>query len=255
MSMSDDPRLEELGALRARAYGPLADIHEDAAALARLRELEAGTSDEVGETSNAQTAHPLLESPVSGGSTSANPDHAWAKSGSGFSASSSPVVAVESPVWWRRRIPVLWTAAGVLAGVALGMGVMLLGQPAPTGRVAVLHGDPDAVWPNDMFGARPEDGQRYNEFHGLTVVTYEQSTGDGGSRSCLAVLTTPDGTGYAAGGCGAGPFPATVPLQVTSLFPQTTRDEFPEGTSLQFVQDGAQVRVYAASPITGRPTP
>lgn len=106
-----------------------------------------------------------------------------------------------------------------------------------------------------MFGASPEDGQRYNEFHGLTVVTYDQNTGDGASRPCLAVLTTPSGAGFAAGGCGAGPFPATVSLQITSLLPQALRDEFPEDTSLQFVHDDAGVQVYAAQPTTARPNP
>ncbi|MEV4688710.1 hypothetical protein [Microbacterium sp. LWH3-1.2] len=59
----------------------------------------------------------------------------------------------------------LWTAAGVLVGFVLGIGVMLL-QPAAPDQVAVLHADPDADWPNVMFGVGVEDGQRYNEFHG-----------------------------------------------------------------------------------------
>ena len=254
MSTPDDPRVEELRALRTRAYGPHADILEDAAALARLRELEAHATGAVADPSiQTPTAEPGVQPRTAGASPPADDRHASAASGS--DAPSGRATALESPAWWRRRISVLWTAAGVFVGLVLGAGLMLLVQPTPPQQVAALHADPDAEWPNQMFGARPEDGQRYNEFHGLTVVTYDQSNGDGTSRPCLAVLTTPNGAGFAAGGCGAGPFPATVSLQITSLLPRELRDEFPEGTSLQFVHDAAQVQVYAAQPITARPNP
>ena len=254
MSTPDDPRLEELRALRTRAYGPHADIHEDAAALARLRELEAHATAAVSDPSfQTSSAEPGVEPMTAGASTPADDRHTSAASDS--DSPSGRATAVEAPAWWRRRISVLWTAAGVFVGLVLGAGLMLLVQPTPPQQVAALHADPDAEWPNQMFGASPEDGQRYNEFHGLTVVTYDQNTGDGTSRPCLAVLTTPNGAGFAAGGCGAGPFPATVSLQITSLLPQALRDEFPEGTSLQFVHDAAQVQVYAGQPITARPNP
>ncbi|MFE5409329.1 hypothetical protein [Microbacterium sp. NPDC056569] len=254
MSTSDGPRLEELRALRTRAYGPHADIHEDPAALARLRELEAratGQDGQDGDTSiHAQAAEPRAESAATGESVSADAGHTSAESGSDV----APAMAVESPAWWR-RIPVVWTAAGVVVGIVLGIGVMLALQPAASDQVAVLQADPDAEWPNEMFGVRPDDGQRYNEFHGLTVITYDQSAADGASLPCLAVLTSPNGAGFAGAGCGAGPFPATVSLQIHSLLPQELRDQFPEGTSLQFVHDGAQVQVHASQPITARPTP
>ena len=250
-----DPHLDELRALRIRAYGPHADIHEDEVALARLHELEAHASDVVGDPSNhhEKTAKRGVDwiaaddASADAGQTSVEPE-------GDESAVSTSAVAMDSPVWWRRRVPVLWAAAGVVVGLLLGIGLTLL-QPAASDQVAVLHADPDAEWPNQMFGVSPEGGQRYDEFHGLTVITYEQSTADEDSLPCLAVLTSPNGAGFAGGGCGAGPFPATVSLQITSLLPQALRDEFPEGTSLQFVRDGAQVQVHAAQPITARQTP
>ena len=253
MPTPDDPRLEELRDLRTRAYGPHADIHEDAAALARLRELEADASGAVADPAiRTPTTGPRVEPTASDASAPADDGHT---SAAGSVTPTGPATAVESPAWWRRRVPLLWTAAGVFGGLVIGAGSMLLVQPTPPQEAAFPHADPDAEWPNQMSGASPEDGQRYNEFHGLTVVTYDQNTGDGASRPCLAVLTTPSGAGFAAGGCGAGPFPATVSLQITSLLPQALRDEFPEDTSLQFVHDDARVQVYAAQPTTARPNP
>jgi hypothetical protein len=145
MSTSDDPRHEELHALRTRAYGPHADIHEDAAALARLRELEAHLDGEVGESPiHAQAAQERLES-TTGQSAEADAGHASVEPGGDASPPGPPVVSVESAEWWRRRIPVLWTAAGVVVGLVLGMGGTLLLHPASAGQVAVLPVDADTT--------------------------------------------------------------------------------------------------------------
>ncbi|MFK4837879.1 hypothetical protein ACI3KY_19290, partial [Microbacterium sp. ZW T2_14] len=58
MSLPTDPPLDELRALRERAYGRDADIQDDPQALARLRELEAqsaGTAAADGTTPSAAT--------------------------------------------------------------------------------------------------------------------------------------------------------------------------------------------------------
>ena len=259
MPAPDDPHLEELRALRTRAYGPDADIHDDAAALARLPEPEAPPAGEGGEgPTPPPTVEPRMKPTVVGDSAPNDTRPESVQSGAEAASVDAPVAsaaAVAQVPWWRRRIPVLWTAAGVVVGVVLGIGVSLLVQPAGPEPVAVLQADADAEWPSQMFGARPEDGRPYEEFHGLTVIAYERGTDSAGSQSCLAVLTARDGSGFAAGGCGAAAFPANVSMEITSLSPRTLRDEFPEGTSLQFVHDGTQVTVYAARQVAPRPTP
>ncbi len=256
MTSTNDPHLEELRALRTRAYGPHADIHEDAAALARLRELEARAAEDGGDASAPPlTVEPRVEPTAVGATGPVGTGHESVEAGAAAVGADAPGAAVEQPVWWRRRIPVLWTAAGVVVGVVLGIGLSSLVQPGAPERVAVLPVDAGAEWPNEMFGVRPDDGRRYEEFHGLTVVAYDRRTDVGGSQSCLAVLTAPDGSGFAAGGCGAAAFPANASMEITSLSPRALRDEFPEGTSLQFVREGTQMEVYAAPPVTTGSTP
>ncbi|MFB7892176.1 hypothetical protein ACFC1I_08255 [Microbacterium sp. NPDC056044] len=259
MSTPDDPHLEELRALRTRAYGPNADIHEDAAALVRLRELEARATGDGGDASATPlTVDPRMAPTAIGVTGPDSTGHESVEAGEVAVDADEPggaVAAAESPMWWRRRIPVLWTAAGIVVGVVLGIGLSSLVQPGAPERVAVLDVDAGAEWPNEIFGVGPDDGRRYEEFHGLTVVGYDRTTDVGGSQSCLAVLTAPDGSGFAAGGCGAAAFPANASMEITSLSPQELRDEFPEGTSLRFVREGTQMEVYAAPPGAPRPTP
>jgi hypothetical protein len=50
---------------------------------------------------------------------------------------------------------------------------------------------------------------------------------------------------FVYGGCGAGVFPATVEFVVAEGMPDAFVEQFPIGTSVQFVFDGENVGVFA----------
>jgi hypothetical protein len=156
--------------------------------------------------------------------------------------------------WWRRRIPLLW-AGSVAVALLVGIGLTLLVQSLDAGRIGVLQEDPDAEWPGQVFGSRPEGGRQFEEFHGLTVISFAQGFGPGADQTCLYVLTAPDGSGFGGGSCGAGAFPATASLFVDAASPEELRERFAEGTALQFVLEESGVHVYAREPGIVQPTP
>jgi hypothetical protein len=310
MSTPTDPPLDELRALRERAYGRDADIQDDPDALARLRELEAQASAAmpsaaVGSATPAATdgvTPGAVAGDVAGRPPSADvtTDAAAPRSGTttvgaaagsamavdaGSTVSSTAVAAdggLPSPAetaatatghddpsiadagapagngtpprspWWRRRTPLLW-AASVAVGVLLGAGLTLAVQAAAAGRVATLNQDPDAEWPNQFFGDRPPDALVFDDFHGLTVLTFRQPAQPGSAQTCLYVVTAPDAFG--AGTCAADAFSPTTSLEVGPDSPDALRERFPRGTALQFVLEGSNVQIYAREPRLVAPTP
>ncbi|MBW9121657.1 hypothetical protein JNB63_16280 [Microbacterium trichothecenolyticum] len=162
-------------------------------------------------------------------------------------------VATARP-WWR-RLPVLW-AASVVAAVLAGVALTLLVQSMEAGRVGVLHIDPDAEWPEDVWAGETEDSFAFETFYGLTVLSQPQVTGDGtqGPVPCLIVFSgVGDNPSYLGGSCGAGSFPAEAVFIVGRQAPSELRDRFPVGTAMQFVLDGEQVHVYAREPSVVEP--
>lgn len=310
MSTPTDPPLDELRALRERAYGRDADIQDDPDALARLRELEAQASAAmpsaaVGSATPAATdgvTPGAVAGDVAGRLPSADvtADAAVPRSGTttvgaavgsalavdaGSTVSSTAVAAdgapsspAETPAsaaahddpsiadggdpaangtpprspWWRRRTPLLW-AASVAVGVLLGAGLTLAVQAAAAGRVATLNQDPDAEWPSQFFGDRPPDALVFDDFHGLTVLTFRQPAQPGSAQTCLYVVTAPDAFG--AGTCAADAFAPTTSLEVGPDSPDALRERFPRGTALQFVLEGSNVQIYAREPRLVEPTP
>ena len=158
--------------------------------------------------------------------------------------------------WWR-RIAVLW-AASVVAAVLVGAGLTVLAQSMDAGRVGVLGVDPDADWPEEVWGGPTEDSLAFESFYGLSVLSQPQVTGDGtqGEVPCLIVFSgVGDNPSYLGGSCGAGSFPAQAALVVGRQAPSELRERFAEGTALQFVLDGEQVLVYAREPEIVEPAP
>ncbi|KAF2420813.1 hypothetical protein [Microbacterium sp. B35-30] len=308
MSTPTEPPLDELRALRERAYGRHADIQDDPDALARLRELEAQASaatltlagsatqtvaggvaragvggDEAGrlpdDDGTTDAAAPRSGvTPVDAAVGSAPPvdpvpslaSSATASDG-GESSAADPVASAAhddpSPAhagdpaghgapprspWWRRRTLLLW-AASVVAGVLVGVGLTLAVQAAGAGRVATLDEDADGEWPDEFFGARPPDARVFDDFHGLTVLTFRQPVQPGDSQTCLYIVTAPDAFG--GGTCGADAFGPTASLEVGPDSPEELSDRFPRGTALQFVLEGSSVQVYAREPSLLEPTP
>jgi hypothetical protein len=307
MSTPTEPPLDELRALRERAYGRDADIQDDPAALARLRELEAQVSSAtpivpagsaapaaVGDAAggidgdgsgrlpdgDTTTDAAALRSRVTAvdaaeGSAPAldpgpSPASSATASDSGESSAADTVASAahddpsladgglaergtpsRSP-WWRRRTRLLW-AASVVAGVLAGVGLTLAVQAAGAGRVATLTEDADGEWPNEFFGARPPDARVFDDFHGLTVLTFRQLVQPGSSQTCLYIVTAPNAFG--GGTCGADAFGPTASLEVGPDSPEELNDRFPRGTALEFVLEDSKVHVYAREPSLVEPTP
>ena len=332
MSTPTEPPLDELRALRERAYGPHADIQDDPHALARLRELEAQLSAATMPSLPAATPSPPAASATTASASTASASTASATSavtggvaragvggdesrrafggdgttdaaalrsritpvdGAGGSApavdagpplapgaaaadagepTAAATVASATPGdpsladdgdpaghgspprsrWWRRRPRLLW-AASVIAGVLVGVGLTLAVQAAGAGRVATLNVDADGEWPDEFFGARPTDARVFDDFHGLTVLTFREPAQPGSSQTCLYIVTAP--SAFGGGTCGADAFGPTASLQVGPDSPEELIDRFPRGTALQFVLEGSRVHVYAREPGLLEPTP
>jgi hypothetical protein len=142
----------------------------------------------------------------------------------------------------RRRTAILW-AASVL--VAVGATVALTsGLASMTGRdVGTVALDPDRPVPDRWDDWYQDAATGVGEFHGLTVIGLENPEDD---AACVTVVAPRFARGTnPIGGCAAGSFPARGVLTVTGDMPAELRDEFPEGTALEFVLEGGSVRVTA----------
>lgn len=251
----------ELDGLRARAYGPGADIQHDPAALRRLRELESGRAAAV---SDATGGAGDLVAPLAPTLLLAPPTE---------SAGQVPDSAHRSRSRGRRIL----TALAIVAAVAVVAGVLFAlrqdrGDPLRTGakEVARLPVDPNYTVPAALRG-NGDTGDAadqippvnaitgFREFHGLRVVVGTGSRFDSpDGEACLLVFPAEGASGPAPAtyseqewtGCAAGAFPATAQLEVTSELPTATRAAFPGGMALQFVYDKAdnEVVVFAAKP-------
>lgn len=273
-----DPRTSaELRALRARAYGPDADIHDDAVAIARLNELEARAAKPspaaagvrepgppVGATRADETAAGSPTSVVEAGDGAAaegGDAAAEGRAGRPASAGESSIVAdaVPSPRprWSRRRIAVAW-AVSLVVGIVAATAVSAFAQRRAGYEAsveAVLARIPDAE-PPPFLGLAGDQSRTFSEFHGVTVI----ATGSGwmgpNGGECLYVVesasieesTSSSWSGFMTTGCGAGPFPATVELTVLAGLPQSLRERYPDDTALQFRLEGDEVVVLSAPP-------
>lgn len=113
MSTPTEPSRDELRALRERAYGPAADIHDDPVALARLHELEDAARIPAGEPA---TAPPALSSPATDASpraTTAGTDSVEAALPAGGPAPAAlPAASAPAPIAPGREAPDPETPAG-----------------------------------------------------------------------------------------------------------------------------------------------
>jgi hypothetical protein len=284
-SSPDDAPLDELRALRARAYGPDADIHDDPAALARLQQLEtqareaegpgapesdastpAASAEEMdaGGPAAPQTApHPLdvfladtappvrqdaspAPTPEAGIPSTGDPSTGDPSTGDPSTGDpADPPAPIRRP--WYRRTRVLW-ALSLVAAVLVGVGLTLSVQSLTSGKVAALAVDDGGTWPA-TFGERPPGGVLFDEFHGLSVVTFPQGFGLDPTELCLYIVAGAGETSTMGSvSCGSGPFPATASLTVTADSPKKLREAFEVGTALKFVHEGDQVQVYAKAP-------
>lgn len=246
----------ELRALRARAYGPDADIEADPAALRRLRQLEAGLTERTPAPPDG--AHRLTAAERSAPA----PDPVAAPPPVVHAAPPSDVPPTAGPSASRgrgrrgrpRRATLLWLAATVvvaLVSATVAWAVTRRVEADPE-QVAVLGVNPDQRIPT-VFGVE-QNARRYTDYLGLTVVALLGRGWLGGAPDdyCLLVMDssriewrTNSYTGEMYGGCGAGDFPATVQLRIVPGLPEELVARFPAGSALQFVLAGDEVVVLS----------
>jgi hypothetical protein len=229
----DEAQRSELRELRRRAYAPAPDL--DGAELDRLRELEARQGGAAGTASHPAGAASPVAPPAADPVAPAPADPALDERDAdddGAPESRAPAS--------RRRTAILW-AASVL--VAVGATVALTsGLASMTGRdVGTVALDPDRPVPDRWDDLYQDVATGVGEFHGLTVIGLENPEDD---QACVTVVAPRFARGAnPIGGCAAGSFPARGVLTVTGDMPAELRDEFPEGTALEFVLEGGSVRV------------
>lgn len=159
---ADFEESDELQRLRRRAYGPNADIAEDAAAQARLSELEAAqrrarapvvdaaavlpapVSERVPVPDPLEASRPAptsIPQPVNGASAEHDPDEGpvTEHDPAGTSiANSGPIDGALSAPWWRRRRSLPWVIAAVaVLSTAIGVGMFVdeSNQPTPVAQL------------------------------------------------------------------------------------------------------------------------
>ncbi|KAF0258087.1 hypothetical protein [Clavibacter michiganensis] len=222
--MDDDDRRAEIAELRRRVFGPDRDPR-DAAALARLRELEGR-----------------------GAVPSADPQR-----GEPYGAREADLRDVDPDAVpprregrrprLRPRLAAVWTASIVIAVVAsAGATAWWLGDER--GTVAMLALEPPPVPDNatylsvDTGSIAP--GSLFAAFHGISVARIPvPDPATGVEETCLvAGPAEQDGAVSGVPGCATGGVPARTALVVTADQPQELRDAFPLGTTLTFELDG-----------------
>ena len=257
----DEGAEAELQRLRARAYGPDADIHDDPRALRRLKELEDLQS--AGDLPSAEEAggDDAVAAEVTLPATAGEPGVDHEPATDPREGDDSPVEDA-APAKPRRRLGAKWVAAIWVASlimVALIAGATALAAvpppPTTTGarHIATLQESPAFVWPQ-FLGEEPADARGYEDFYGLTPIAADFSFMASSTDTCIALVPSaqlapesrPDLL-ESIPGCGAGAFEATVQIVVRGELPPQLLSEFPEGTALQFVLDGSRVHVYSAA--------
>ncbi|MFE1664537.1 hypothetical protein [Microbacterium sp. P02] len=246
--MSDD-EVKELKELRARAYGPRADIAGDSVALRRLTELEQRSPGLPSDLSaRSAAAAPFTPSPGQAKTLARHSPQAQQHDGPlQFTPPSAPATG--------RRVKVVWIGL-LIACVAASTSLTAFAttaaiSPAPliagTEHTASIALDEGFSWPA-MYPQN--DARGFSDFLGLTAVASQWDTDGGARQECLSIYETenidPNSDAYAGGffGCGAGAFPAAVTVPVENTLPDPLREAFPEGTTLQFVLNNDTVEVY-----------
>lgn len=249
---------DELRALRARAYGPDADIHDDPGALRRLQELESllRTADAPDPAAAAEAAAPPpagapAPSPPAPDSRRPEQPASPGVTTPASAAETSPSSPAPAPRRPRRRLALVWALTLVVAGLS-GAAVATLVAPKDPAPIITLPASEQGTWPEFILGPRPEGAVLFTEHLGVQLVAAPQQT-DVGSTMCLYALSADDpARGAFAVGCDAGPFASTLTSVVTVDWPAELRELYPEGSAVRYVLEGDRVLVYAA-PADGAP--
>jgi hypothetical protein len=237
-----DEHTEELNALRKRAYGPDADIHQDPEALRRLRELEGAAAKrepepvaiEPARESTPEPAQTPVESPALNIADAEHPSEQWVRRLPRFRRSTVLIA-----------IAVAVIAAIIAAALVLVQRVQTDPLQVGANQVARLTVDAEYKIPRFFYS----DRQAFTAFYGLRVVV----TGGGTVDRCLNIyadadILDPNASSFTGGalkgGCAAGQFPAMTQFRVDALsLPDELQAAFPNSDALQFVYDEANNEV------------
>jgi len=269
----DDQLLHELKALRARAYGPDSDIHDDPSALTRLQALEQlARGSAPGQLPPKPPKPPVPPLPAMSARVPEPAVDAEPVAPIESAPEGDGEVPAEHPVlrraWTKKRVVIAWGASLAIAVLVTATVTGLVSRriQADPREIAVLGVDTFAEWPGIFAnytenGTRepadvPEGGAAFQTFHGLSFFKMRNGMfAYAPDQACLMVVDSSkidsesnSFEGAIFSGCAAGTFPATVEIIVTSG-PQQLPDEllgaFPEGTALQFVLGGDEVVVLS----------
>lgn len=247
VAMSPERR-RELAELRARAYGPEADIHLDEHAVARLEQLEALVRRSPGSDAPVSSA----PSGVSAQSTAPQAPAAVLAPSEPARAEASPSavapppavapLAAVAPLGWWRSIPV-WAVVSVgaiVAALAFGVPAVLPARADATLSV-IADVEPDDVDPPQMldwFGVELDSLQRHEDFHGLKVWS---ATDTRGSRCLMFSFRE-----WADGRCAPEPIEPVVDLTIYPGMPAIEGLDLPVGSVVRLALRGGVVDVTVA---------
>ncbi|KJL27665.1 hypothetical protein [Microbacterium oxydans] len=258
---------EELRRLRARAYGPAADIQQDPEAVRRLQELEARNRRAPAVHTPTTEPSPSVLRAEEDQATETDPERDQTLSDLGLLPSSPAGTGDDSSAPADRsshRRTGLWVCA-IVAASALAAGITaastwILPVPVSAGaaQVATLEPDPGLEVPPQWFGAAADAA--VFEFYGLTLFESDYAPNVGafdGEERCFAVVNSDqvppleefDSSSWSFEGqifsdCSVGAFPATVEVPIDADSPDSLRARYPEGTALQFVLNGDRIGVF-----------
>lgn len=262
---------EELRELRARAYGPHADIAADPAAVRRLQELESARTPVATVVRARPTPEPSPQAPDSGAAGRSDDGEKGDEDGDEDSLWGDEDAAPEASGWsvsTARRRALLWAASIVVtAAIAATITYTLVSIPmisasAQAPQVDTLSMTRTGAVPDGWAGAEPDTAAA--DFYGLTIFESARWVSESGDREsenrCLTVVRTQDvpeegefnGTSWSVdgpmyGACSIGVFPATVEVPIDGDTPDELIERYPAGTALQFVLDGDRVGVFLDS--------
>jgi hypothetical protein len=252
-----EPIDEELARLRARAYGPGADIDDDPRALARLRELEERPRghDRGLSAVDAPPDHDLsgvvLPPPPPVPPRPPLPSRAVVGEVTALAEVGGATASTVSSTARRTRLAQMVGVAATAAVIATALSVPVTLWAASGGHSprAVLAAT-DAPVADDYFGPG-SDAVRYEDFIGTRVTI---GTIPGQPGRCILIEIDPQGTGTdwvsgtTQGTCSAPGFDPVLDVSVDQMaFTDEQLAALDGATGVRFEASGDQVRVYLAT--------
>lgn len=243
----------ELAALRARAYGPDADIHDDPDALRRLTALEdeaRGAADSASAISAsvgidvprpAQLAEPQHPIAPAANWEASVPEIAPNAAASDEEQDPAGPASTPASRWaWMLR-PSVWIASLALTAAITGVVTTMIVTHDPT-VVARLQEIPREEWPEavEQFGLSAQ--QVFEEYNGLTAVVGAGSEPGQPIVMCLYLFA---GHVFATGSCQGEAIEPRVDFIAGAEYGARVGEAFADGTAVRITLEGDTVVVRA----------